>query len=121
MALLRGASPPTRQTFSRRGNIPMHLVPPSGAGNCKQRRCGEIRETFVSVGTPAPDQTSRMPAFARKYGHFYAKCKLQNIRWTGWWARQDSNLEPDGYEPSALTIELQALRQWHFEGPRLAT
>jgi hypothetical protein len=25
-----------------------------------------------------------------------------------WWARQDSNLEPDGYEPSALTIELQA-------------
>jgi AMP nucleosidase len=26
----------------------------------------------------------------------------------GWWARQDSNLEPDGYEPSALTIELRA-------------
>jgi hypothetical protein len=26
-----------------------------------------------------------------------------------WWARQDSNLEPDGYEPSALTIELRAL------------
>jgi hypothetical protein len=25
-----------------------------------------------------------------------------------WWARQDSNLQPDGYEPSALTIELQA-------------
>ena len=25
-----------------------------------------------------------------------------------WWARQDSNLEPDGYEPSALTIELRA-------------
>ena len=21
----------------------------------------------------------------------------------GWWARQDSNLQPDGYEPSALT------------------
>ncbi len=20
-----------------------------------------------------------------------------------WWARQDSNLQPDGYEPSALT------------------
>ena len=26
-----------------------------------------------------------------------------------WWARQDSNLQPDGYEPSALTIELHAL------------
>ena len=25
-----------------------------------------------------------------------------------WWARQDSNLQPDGYEPSALTIELRA-------------
>ena len=24
-----------------------------------------------------------------------------------WWVRQDSNLEPDGYEPSALTIELR--------------
>ena len=27
-----------------------------------------------------------------------------------WWARQDSNLQPDRYERSALTIELQALR-----------
>src|SRR5215468_6257365 len=26
----------------------------------------------------------------------------------GWWARQDSNLQPDGYEPPALTIELRA-------------
>ncbi len=27
----------------------------------------------------------------------------------GWWALQDSNLEPTGYEPVALTIELRAL------------
>ena len=27
-----------------------------------------------------------------------------------WWARQDLNPQPDGYEPSALTIELQAHR-----------
>ena len=27
---------------------------------------------------------------------------------SSWWARQDSNLQPDGYEPSALTIELHA-------------
>ena len=26
-----------------------------------------------------------------------------------WWAREDSNLQPDRYERSALTIELQAL------------
>jgi hypothetical protein len=25
-----------------------------------------------------------------------------------WWARQDSNLQPDRYERPALTIELQA-------------
>ena len=24
-----------------------------------------------------------------------------------WWARQDSNLEPTGYEPAALTVVLQ--------------
>ena len=28
-----------------------------------------------------------------------------------WWARQDSNLQPDRYERPALTIELQARRQ----------
>ena len=27
---------------------------------------------------------------------------------TMWWARQDSNLQPDRYERPALTIELQA-------------
>src|SRR6185369_7373547 len=26
----------------------------------------------------------------------------------GWWAREDSNLQPSGYEPLALTIELRA-------------
>jgi hypothetical protein len=25
-----------------------------------------------------------------------------------WWAREDSNLQPSGYEPLALTIELRA-------------
>ena len=28
-----------------------------------------------------------------------------------WWARQDSNLEPAGYEPAALTVVLQAPRR----------
>ena len=30
-----------------------------------------------------------------------------------WWARQDSNLQPSGYEPLALTVELRALRRAH--------
>ena len=29
---------------------------------------------------------------------------------TAWWVREDSNLQPDGYEPSALTIELRTRR-----------
>jgi hypothetical protein len=41
-------------------------------------------------------------------------------RANAWWARQDSNLQPSGYEPLALTIELRApaafldhfLRKW---------
>jgi hypothetical protein len=28
-----------------------------------------------------------------------------------WWAREDSNLQPSGYEPLALTIELRARRR----------
>ena len=34
----------------------------------------------------------------------------RDYRGENWWARQDSNLQPDRYERSALTIELQALR-----------
>jgi hypothetical protein len=34
---------------------------------------------------------------------------LRNRR-TGWWAREDSNLQPDRYEPAALAIELRADR-----------
>ena len=37
-----------------------------------------------------------------------------------WWARQDSNLQPDRYERPALTIELRA-RVGHAAGERLAS
>src|SRR5215831_11903299 len=32
----------------------------------------------------------------------------ENSRESQWWAREDSNLQPSGYEPLALTIELRA-------------
>src|SRR5712664_3291386 len=35
---------------------------------------------------------------------------------SGWWARQDSNLQPDRYERPALTIELQAPPQAAVDG-----
>src|SRR5262249_21311468 len=34
-----------------------------------------------------------------------------NRRRSMWWAREDSNLQPSGYEPLALTIELRARRR----------
>ncbi len=33
-------------------------------------------------------------------------------RMSAWWAREDSNLQPDRYERSALTIELRARLRW---------
>jgi hypothetical protein len=44
-------------------------------------------------------------------GRLGASCRDPgNLRWRGnaWWAREDSNLQPSGYEPLALTIELRA-------------
>ena len=36
---------------------------------------------------------------------------IWRLNWrTEWWARRDSNPQPSGYEPPALTIELQAPR-----------
>src|SRR3990172_4202134 len=52
----------------------------------------------ATAGHPASQQSHRraLPAEALGEG--------------GWWARQDSNLQPDRYERPALTIELQALK-----------
>ena len=44
---------------------------------------------------------------------------LNNCR--NWWARQDSNLQPDGYEPPALTIELRALAGSHGAAAKRAS
>ena len=41
---------------------------------------------------------------------------MADARECGWWARQDSNLQPDGYEPSALTIELHARHAPRWSG-----
>src|SRR6266851_593845 len=40
---------------------------------------------------------------------FLAKSQRPPNRGTAWWAREDSNLQPDRYERPALTIELRAL------------
>ena len=47
-----------------------------------------------------------MPYSLRLLRGFAPLCREVDLVW---WARQDSNLQPDRYERSALTIELQAL------------
>src|SRR5215472_17857797 len=60
--------------------------------------------------------SSRERAMNKHYPHLADKLpapsqKLVDIRSLilRWWAREDSNLQPSGYEPLALTIELRAL------------
>ena len=47
----------------------------------------------------------RTPRFALQSPH---GCATRSPKGEAWWARQDSNLQPDRYERPALTIELQA-------------
>ena len=47
----------------------------------------------------------RTPRFAIRSPH---GCATHSPKGEAWWARQDSNLQPDRYERPALTIELQA-------------
>src|SRR5262245_59926383 len=45
----------------------------------------------------------------------------EHLRTAVWWAWEDSNLQPDRYERSALTIELQALRGFEETPQTIAT
>lgn len=69
-----------------------------GPWSCKQELAlVRLRSHFVRA---APDTTLR-PRSTRG-------CATRSPQGEAWWARQDSNLQPDRYERPALTIELQA-------------
>ena len=53
-------------------------------------------------GLPSHSWRAARPAFA------FGAAAFTRFASEGWWARQDSNLQPDRYERPALTIELQA-------------
>ena len=53
---------------------------------------------------PSRRSRAERPAFAVGFG----AAAFTHFASEGWWARQDSNLQPDRYERPALTIELQA-------------
>jgi hypothetical protein len=44
--------------------------------------------------------------------------RVEGTRKDGWWARQDSNLGPIDYEPTALTAELRARTSFYSKGCR---
>src|SRR6476469_4260853 len=65
---------------------------------------GEVRRNSVSE-TARRVWRAEIPA---NCGRFRAIQKFAPVCRTVWWARQDSNLQPDRYERPALTIELRA-------------
>jgi hypothetical protein len=81
------------QSYTRK--LPIKNGSPRAQCICSTRRIGINREQkCVPLSAPVglfPGSTSKI-----KY--------IKN----GWWAREDSNLQPSGYEPLALTIELRA-------------
>jgi hypothetical protein len=68
---------------------------------------GRIRGRFGGLsGSVACRAVARVqPAFAQLG---FGAAAFTRFASEGWWARQDSNLQPDRYERPALTIELQA-------------
>ena len=71
--------------------------PQTGAG-CRLKQCRSLRTTSELL-----------------LSHLCMRCDTQgkkinelNGKIYKWWAREDSNLQPSGYEPLALTIELRA-------------
>jgi hypothetical protein len=69
--------------------------------------------SHAGIGLGGDPCTDRTP---RQFGPL-AQSGNSQVRKSAWWAREDSNLQPDRYERSALTIELRAPEAWGRPGP----
>jgi hypothetical protein len=67
------------------------------------------RESLPTPGSQSSEQEHEVSHLNRGGTKSYRKSLHFNVRFSGWWAREDSNLQPDRYERPALTIELRAL------------
>ena len=96
------------------GQIAPHSNRVSGNGGLRCRETGfpgqRKKRQYVARTTDWRSQRRggrtkprQLQAFARPTGN------LRNCE-SAWWAREDSNLQPDRYERSALTVELRAQR-----------
>src|SRR5438552_5831347 len=71
---------------------------------------GVVFDILVGSETSPPSPRLRRDSLRSLRLTFVALARPAEAREAseGWWARQDSNLQPDRYERPALTIELQA-------------
>ncbi len=93
-ARLRMEPPRRRSTLCSDG--------PMGAGKARSTPARQIGQSWPDRRVVIPHQSTRCGIYRKLLS---CHKRLRNA----WWARQDSNLQPDRYERSALTIELQAL------------
>src|SRR5262245_4246338 len=70
----------------------------------RQRRNGRTRR-FYENGLSQIQATAKT---TRQSAPICSRSETLRLCQTAWWAREDSNLQPDRYERSALTIELRA-------------
>src|SRR5437899_11812908 len=80
------------------------------AGDCRATLHGVVFEILVGerARSAFAKASARRPSLA-SLGIAALACQaVAREASEGWWARQDSNLQPDRYERPALTIELQA-------------
>ena len=75
--------------------------------------CGAVARGRGARLRPVASSPSSLSLRSSYAGHRFALqaplgCATRSPKGEAWWARQDSNLQPDRYERPALTIELQA-------------
>jgi hypothetical protein len=106
-----------RQSVADRLSERIQIICPTGAAD---RHASDPRQEQIFCGQRPRPQICPTPSSETEYrksgvtkgpqmGLFLAKSQRPPNRWTAWWAREDSNLQPDRYERPALTIELRAL------------
>jgi hypothetical protein len=86
----------------------------------KRRLRAMLKDPRSTRGFRSTGQLEKGPENARKLRPIWQRPGTAGWHRTAWWAREDSNLQPDRYERSALTIELRArnlittqYRAWH--------
>ena len=115
LAPLRPARPWQSWKRSSDGKVerwPRSTRAPLIAVGWRKARCTSSRER--PMNKHYPHLADKLPAPSEKVGNI----KILFLRW---WAREDSNLQPSGYEPLALTIELRAPKSTRAKGQAVST